>query len=95
MGMSNCRTGDFVESWAGLAHEPVTIRIYEGQIKIEYQATTLAEYEVERHEKSRLRRVPGGRLVETPFRSAQLALFDLADGWLLYLPAPSHAPHRP
>lgn len=35
------------------------------------------------------------RLVETPFRSPQLALFDLGpDEWLLYWRAPDYAPAR-
>ncbi len=81
---------------AGLARQPVTVWVYDGQLKIEHQAVTLAEYQVELQEKNHhVKQVKDGHLIETPFRSAQLALFDMDDGWLLYLPAHSHAsPHH-
>jgi hypothetical protein len=80
---------------AGLASQPVTVWIYDGQLKVEYQATTLAAYQVELQKKTRhVTQVDGGRVIETPFRSPQLALFDLEDGWLLYLPARKRAPYQ-
>jgi hypothetical protein len=82
---------------AGLARELVTIWIYDGRLKVEYQATTLAEYQVDLQKKTHhITQVNSGYLIDTPFRSEQLALFDLDDGWLLYLPARERAPshHR-
>ena len=35
--------------------------------------------------------VHSGHVIDTPFRSPQLSLFNLEDGWLLYLPAPERA----
>src|SRR5262249_51928455 len=34
----------------GLAHQPVAVWVYEGTLKIEYQATTLSKYTVELQE---------------------------------------------
>jgi hypothetical protein len=64
---------------------------------VEYEATVLAEYQVDLEKKSHhVDRVQKGRVIETPFRSPQLSLFDMEDGWLLYLPARERAPshHR-
>jgi transposase len=83
---------------AGLARQPVTVWIYDGQLKIEYEATTLAEYQVNLEAKHHhVEQVRGGHIIKTPFRSPQLSLFNLEDGWLLYLPARERAPyhHRP
>lgn len=81
----------------GLAEEPVTVWVYEGSLKIEYQAVTLSQYTVELQEDRRhLRTVGHPRLVDTPFRSPQLTLIDLGpDEWLLFWHAPQYAPsHR-
>ncbi|HET8852977.1 MAG TPA: hypothetical protein VFN02_10650 [Ktedonobacteraceae bacterium] len=80
----------------GLARQPVTVWIYEGQLKVEYEAVTLAAYQVDLQKKIHcVSQVNSGHLIDTPFRSAQLALFDLEDGWLLYLPARERVPfHR-
>jgi len=57
----------------GLPKAPVTVWVYEGSLKIEYQAVTLATYSVEVDDDHRhLRAVSNPRLVETPFRSPQL-----------------------
>ncbi len=34
----------------GLAHRPVTVWVYEGTLKLEYQAVTLSKYRVELHD---------------------------------------------
>jgi hypothetical protein len=70
----------------GLAHEEVAVWVYEGTLKVEYHAVTLSQYAVELQEDRRhLKQVSRPRLAETPFRSAQLTLFDLGpDEWLLF-----------
>ena len=80
----------------GLAHQPVTVWVYEGTLKLEYQAVTLSKYHVELHDdRKHIKDVSHPRLAETVFRSPQLTLFDLGpDEWLLYWKVPSHAPHR-
>jgi hypothetical protein len=80
----------------GLAKAPVTAWIYEGSLKVEHQAVTLAQYSVGREsDRKHVQKVSNPRLVETPFRSPQLALFDLGpDEWLLYWRAPDYAPAR-
>ncbi len=80
----------------GLAHQPVAVWVYEGTLKIEYQATTLSKYTVELQEDRRhVREVSNPRLADTPFRSPQLTLIDLGpDEWLLYWRTPAYAPAR-
>jgi transposase len=81
----------------GLANEEVAVWVYEGTLKVEYKAITLSRYTVELQEDRRhLKQVSRPRLAETPFRSAQLTLFDLGpDQWLLFWHVQPHAPsHR-
>jgi putative transposase len=80
----------------GLAKAPVTVWIYEGSLKVEHQAVTLSQYSVELHDdRKRLQKVGSPHLVETPFRSPQLTLFDLGpDEWLSYWKAPDYAARR-
>jgi putative transposase len=80
----------------GLAHQPVAVWIYEGTLKIEYQATTLSKYTVELQEDRRhVQKVNNPRLADTPFRSPQLTLIDLSpEEWLLYWRVPAYAPAR-
>lgn len=80
----------------GLAKAPVTVWIYEGSLKVEHQAVTLTQYSVGREsDRKHVQKVSNPRLVETPFRSPQLALFDVGpDEWLLYWRAPDYAPVR-
>ena len=77
----------------GLAKSPVTVWVYEGSLKIEHQAVTLSTYTVEQQDDHKhLQAVKNPRLRETPFRSPQLALFDLGPGeWLLYWKTPEYA----
>lgn len=72
----------------------MTIWIYEGSLKVEHQAVTLAQYSVGlQDDRKHVQKVSNPRLVETPFRSPQLALFDLGpDEWLLYWRAPDYTP---
>src|ERR1700737_4227255 len=61
----------------GLAKAPVTVWIYEGSLKGEHQAVTLEQYSLGREsDLKHAQKVSNPRLVETPFRSPQLALFD-------------------
>lgn len=80
----------------GLAHQPVAVWIYEGTLKIEYQATTLSKYTVQLQEDHRhVREVSNPRLADTPFRSPQLTLISISpNAWLLYWRTPSYAPAR-
>src|SRR5712691_875035 len=77
----------------GLAHQKVSVWVYEGTLKLEYEATTLSKYSVElQADRRHLRQVSNPRVAETVFRSPQLTLFDLGpDEWLLYWKAPSYA----
>jgi hypothetical protein len=79
-----------------LAKAPVTVLVYEGTLKIEYQAVTLSKYTIELQEyRKHLREVSHPRLADTPFRSPQLILIDLGPHeWLLYWRTPLYAPAR-
>ena len=80
-----------------LAKAPVTVWVYEGSLKIEHQTVTLATYNVELQEdRKHLQEVSHPRLSRTPFRSPQLAIFDLGPGEsLLYWKKDDQAPtHR-
>jgi hypothetical protein len=70
----------------GLAHHKVSVWVYEGTLKLEYQALTLSKYRVELQEdRKHLTSVDHPRLAETVFRSPQLTLFDLGpDEWILF-----------
>jgi putative transposase len=80
----------------GLPRAPVTVWVYDGSLKIEYQAVTLATYSVEVEDDHRhLRQVSNPRLVQTPFRSPQLTLWTLSpDEWVLYWRTPDLIPAR-
>ena len=80
----------------GLAHQKVSVWVYEGTLKLEYQVVTLSKYRVELHDDHKhIKDVSNPRLAETVFRSPQLTLFDLGpDEWLLYWKAPSYALRR-
>lgn len=80
----------------GLAHKAVSVWVYEGSLKIEYQAVTLSKYTVELQEdRKHLREIGNPRLAETPFRSPQLTLIDVGPHeWLLYWRLPDYTPRR-
>lgn len=63
-------------------------------LKVEYQTVTLAQYDVEREsDRKQVQQVSNSRLVETPFHSPQLTLFDLEPGeWVLHWRVPDYAP---
>src|SRR5947208_12234587 len=80
----------------GLAKAPVTVWVYDGSLKVEYQAVTLTQYTVDLQEDHKhLSQVSHPRLAQTPSRSPQLVLFDLGPGkWLLSWKTPDVAPAR-
>jgi transposase InsO family protein/transposase len=68
----------------GLSRKRVSIWIYEGKIRIEYQQTMLAKYvcDYDQHQKQ-LQAVSQPTLFQTSFKSPQLVLFELDDEqWL-------------
>jgi len=77
----------------GLAKAPITVWVYEGSLTIEHQAVTLSKYGVQlQDDRKHLQKVSHPHLSQTPFRSPQLALFDLGPGdWLLYWKTPESA----
>jgi putative transposase len=65
----------------GLAQAPVTVWVYDGSLRVEYQAVTLSQYKVDLQEdRKHLSQVSHPRLANTPFRSPQLALFEPSSG---------------
>jgi transposase len=81
----------------GLAKAKVTVWIYEGSLRVEKEAVTLSQYEVElQDDHKHVQAVGSAQAHETPFRSPQLTLFDLGPHeWLLYWKTPEQAPfHR-
>jgi hypothetical protein len=77
----------------GLAGEDVSVWVYEGNLKVEYQATTLSLYELGiQKETGRIAEVKNPRRLETRFRSPQLDLWQLGETeWLLALRRPESA----
>src|SRR5260370_4615956 len=64
----------------GLAGEDVSVWVYEDTLKIEYQATTLSLYSVRlSSDQQQITEVKNPRLIQTLFRSPQLALWRLSD----------------
>jgi hypothetical protein len=80
----------------GLAGEQVSIWMYEGTLKIEYQATALSEYALHLSpDHQRIEAVKNPRRIETHFRSPQLHLWQTSDTeWLLALRRPDPVPRR-
>jgi transposase InsO family protein/transposase len=74
----------FIYAEQGLSRQRVSIWVYEGQLRIEYQETLLAQYQTEYDPRRKvLRDVSQPMLYETPFASPQLELFELDDQqWL-------------
>lgn len=70
----------------GLAKAKVTVWIYEGSLRVEKEAVTLSQYEIDlKKDHKHVQVVRSAQAHEIPFRSPQLTLFDLGlDGWILY-----------
>lgn len=68
----------------GLAGENISVWVYEGNLKVEYQATTLALYELGIEKKTgEIAEVKNPRRLETHFRSPQLDLWQVSETeWL-------------
>jgi len=75
----------------GLAGEDVSVWVYEGNLKVEYQATALSLYELTIEKKTgEIAEVKNPRRLETHFRSPQLDLWRISDTeWLLALRRPA------
>ena len=75
---------------SGLAGSDVSVWVYEGTLKIEYQATALSLYSVRLSaDKQQIEAAKNPRRLETHFRSPQLDLWQVSDTeWLLALRRP-------
>ncbi len=80
----------------GLAGTSASVWVYNGSIRLEYEAVLLSVYSFEFEPDGRhIREVRNPRLVDTPFHSSQLLLFELGpDEWLLHLRAADYSPRR-
>ena len=80
----------------GLAGEEVSVWVYEGTLKVEYQATTLSLYSITlAPDQQQIAEVKHARRLETHFRSPQLDLWQLSDTeWLLALRRPEPVARR-
>jgi len=80
----------------GLVGEDVSVWVYEGNLKVEYQATALSLYELSIEKKTgEITEVKNPRRLETHFRSPQLDLWQLSETeWLLALRRPEPVAHK-
>ena len=80
----------------GLAEEEVSVWMYEGTVKIEYQTTTLSEYTVRfSPDHKSIEQVKHGSRIETQFVSPQLHLWRRGEtDWLLAYKHPQPITHR-
>ncbi len=80
----------------GLSGKDVSVWVYEGNLKVEYQATALSLYELSiEKETSAIAEVKNPRRIETHFRSPQLDLWQLSETeWLLALRRPEPVAHK-
>src|SRR5260370_28783525 len=63
----------------GLSGSPVTVWVYDGSITVAYQTVTLSKYSLEMQEdRKQITQDSNPLLVQTPLRSPQLTLFDVA-----------------
>lgn len=72
------------------AGEEVSVWVYEDTLKVEYQTTALSLYSIAfQPDHERIAEVTQARRIQTPFRSPQLDLWQLAETeWLLALRRP-------
>lgn len=79
----------------GLAGELVSVWVYEGTLKIEYQTTALSLYSVRFSPDQQITEATNPRRLETRFRSPQLDLWQISDTeWLLALRRPEPGPRK-
>ncbi|MHC4487455.1 MAG: hypothetical protein ACYS4T_20025 [Planctomycetota bacterium] len=70
----------YIYAEQGLSRQRVSAWIYEGQLRIEYQETLLAQYQATYDQRQkRLQDINQPTLYQTPFASPQLELFELDD----------------
>jgi hypothetical protein len=81
----------------GLATEHAAVWLYAETLTIEFADEPVAQYKVRyQPDKAHLLSVEEPRLFETPYRSAQLPLWELSDAeWLKVVRRPPYAPRRP
>jgi len=81
----------------GLAKEHAAVWLYAETLTIEFADEPLARYRVRyQPDKARLSAVEEPLLFETPYRSAQLSLWELSDTeWLKVIRRPDYAPRKP
>ncbi|GHO72005.1 hypothetical protein KSC_108970 [Ktedonobacter sp. SOSP1-52] len=79
----------------GLAGEQVSIWMYDGMLKVEHRATTLAEYAIRTTpDHKQIEEVRRSRRIETHFRSSQLRLWQTDEhDWILALRQPERQKH--
>ena len=80
----------------GLAGKSITVWLYEGTLRLEYETVLLARYGIV-HERDgkHIREVNHPRLATTRFQSPQLSLFALGpDDWLPSVRVPAYAPRQ-
>jgi hypothetical protein len=82
----------YIYAERGLARQQVSVWLYEGRLRIEYQQTMLARYAYRYDRKhKRLRAVDQPQLQRTIFASPQLELWELDDEqWRKVLERPAH-----
>jgi len=80
----------------GLAGSEVSVWMYEGTLKIEYQTTALSEYTLSfSPDHQQIQAVKNPRHIETHFASPQLHLWQRGETeWLLALKQPERHPHK-
>lgn len=80
----------------GLVGEDVSVWVYEGNLKVSYQATALSLYQLSiQKDTGDITDVTNARRLETHFRSPQLDLWQLSDTeWLLALRRPEPTPRK-
>ena len=81
----------------GLARERAAVWLYGETLTLEYADEPLAQYRLRyQPDKAHLLTVEAPLLFETPYRSPQLALWELSDGeWLKVIRRPDYAPRAP
>jgi hypothetical protein len=80
----------------GLATEHAAVWLYAETLTIEFADEPLAQYKVRyQPDKAHLLTVEDPMVFETPYRSAQLPLWELSDAeWLKVVRRPPYAPRR-
>ncbi len=80
----------------GLAGSAISVWVYDGSLRLEYESVLLARYAlVLERDGKHICDVKNAQLAATRFRSPQLSLFDLGpNDWLLYVRIPEYASRK-